>query len=96
MLELDALLLRFLEKGYDGLPGELQAAFRKLLQEEDSRLFGWLIEAPHSVPREYAALIGPTNHLLHAASAGRTSAAHPPIRLLDRSPVYRSARCYPA
>ena len=58
MLELDALLLRFLEKGYDDLPGELQAAFRKLLQEEDSRLFGWLIEAPHSVPREYAELAG--------------------------------------
>jgi len=43
MLELDLILLPFLENHYDGLPEEDQARFVKLLDEQDQDMFNWFI-----------------------------------------------------
>ncbi len=57
MLELDELLLLFLEREYDGLPADLKSAFRRLLTERDPDLFQWLFERPDSAPDHYAGLL---------------------------------------
>ncbi len=57
MLELDELLLDFLERGYPELAPALQRRFQCLLEEDDSRLFQWLFEEPGQAPAEYQALI---------------------------------------
>lgn len=57
MLELDDLLLLFLEERYPGLDAPLQEAFRHLLGEDDPRLFRWLFEAPWEAPPEYRELV---------------------------------------
>ena len=57
MLELDALLLAFLEQEYDHLPGELQRSFQRLLEEDDPLLFRWLFESPAEAPSAYRELI---------------------------------------
>lgn len=43
MLELDVLLLGFLENAYPQLAPEDQASYRKLLDCEDNVLFSWLM-----------------------------------------------------
>lgn len=50
MLELDVLLLGFLEEAYPTLAAADQAAYRKLLDCEDNVLFSWLMRT--SVPDE--------------------------------------------
>ncbi len=57
MLELDELLQTFLEREYDALPGDQQAAFRRLLEEGDQDLFRWLFERPDSAPPRHAAIL---------------------------------------
>jgi antitoxin CptB len=42
LLELDLLLLRFLEERYPGQPAEQQDAFRRLLAQPDQALLGWI------------------------------------------------------
>ncbi|GAA3901611.1 hypothetical protein GCM10022228_10520 [Halomonas cibimaris] len=43
MWELDLLLIPFLERCYDTLSPDDQAAYRQLITEEDQDLFGWLM-----------------------------------------------------
>ncbi|GAB1258181.1 FAD assembly factor SdhE [Aurantivibrio plasticivorans] len=43
MLELDLVLLPFLENVYDGLPQEDKERYWKLLDEEDQDLFVWFM-----------------------------------------------------
>ncbi|MCG8611983.1 MAG: succinate dehydrogenase assembly factor 2 [Pseudomonadales bacterium] len=44
MLELDVLLVPFLEEAYDDLSDEDQARYRKLLDCEDQDLFNWFMQ----------------------------------------------------
>ncbi|MOA14677.1 Antitoxin CptB [compost metagenome] len=44
MLELDVLLLPFVEEAYPALDAEDQARFRKLLGCEDQDMFGWFMQ----------------------------------------------------
>lgn len=48
MLELDFLLQRFVDNKYDNLSQEEKLLFFKLLEEEDSTLWDWLVE--HRIP----------------------------------------------
>lgn len=51
MLELDLILLPFLENEYFGLAGDDQLRYQKLLDSEDQDLFRWLLhrEQPEDV-----------------------------------------------
>ena len=42
MKEMDVLLERFLERGYDALPPDQQALFERLLDEPDPDLYAWI------------------------------------------------------
>ncbi len=44
MLELDVLLVPFVQEVYPGLDAEDQARFRKLLECEDQDMFGWFMQ----------------------------------------------------
>lgn len=44
MLELDVLLVPFVQEVYPQLDAENQARFRKLLQCEDQDMFGWFMQ----------------------------------------------------
>lgn len=44
MLELDVLLLPFLEEAYRSLPAEDQQRYQKLLQCEDTDMFEWFMQ----------------------------------------------------
>lgn len=44
MLELDVLLVPFLQEAYSSLDAEDQRRFRKLLTCEDQDMFGWFME----------------------------------------------------
>ena len=44
MLELDVLLIPFLEEAYPSLPEDDQARYRKLLECEDTDLFHWFMQ----------------------------------------------------
>lgn len=56
MLELDFLLERFLDNGYDALNAEERTQFDELLKEQDPVLFGWLLGHETPAPT-FAALI---------------------------------------
>ena len=43
MLELDLLLGRFMEQGYDQLTPEQMMVFKKILEEPDPDLYSWLM-----------------------------------------------------
>ena len=43
MLELDVLLVPFVQEVYPGLDAEDQARYRKLLECEDQDMFGWFM-----------------------------------------------------
>ncbi len=51
MLELDLVLLPFLENSFDSLSEEHKALFEKLLECEDQDMFGWFL---HRVDPEEA------------------------------------------
>lgn len=44
MLELDVLLVPFLEEAYSGLDAEDKLRYRKLLESEDQDMFGWFMQ----------------------------------------------------
>ncbi|RMF19334.1 MAG: succinate dehydrogenase assembly factor 2 family protein [Gammaproteobacteria bacterium] len=44
MLELDVLLIPFVEEAYPNLPEDDQARYRKLLDREDPELFQWFMQ----------------------------------------------------
>ena len=44
MLELDVLLVPFVEEVYSSLDAEDQARYRKLLECEDQDMFGWFMQ----------------------------------------------------
>ncbi|HEP8181182.1 TPA: succinate dehydrogenase assembly factor 2 [Pseudomonas aeruginosa] len=44
MLELDVLLVSFVQEVYPGLDAEDQTRFRKLLECEDQDMFGWFMQ----------------------------------------------------
>lgn len=44
MLELDVLLIPFLEEVFPGLPDEDKARYRKLLECEDTDIFEWFMQ----------------------------------------------------
>lgn len=44
MLELDVLLVPFLEEAYSDLPAEDQARYKKLLDSEDTDMFSWFMQ----------------------------------------------------
>ena len=44
MLELDVLLIPFLEEAYRELPADDQARYRKLLDCEDTDMFEWFMQ----------------------------------------------------
>ncbi|MDX1451550.1 MAG: succinate dehydrogenase assembly factor 2 [Oleiphilaceae bacterium] len=50
MLELDVLLVPFLQEAYFNLPEEDQARYRKLLNCEDQDMFNWVMQK--SVPED--------------------------------------------
>lgn len=43
MLEVDLILMRYVEQRYTQAPEAEQACFERLLQENDQRLFDWLM-----------------------------------------------------
>ena len=43
MLELDVLFMPFVEEAYDSLDAKQQAAFQRLLTQEDPDLFAWFM-----------------------------------------------------
>ncbi len=43
MLEVDIILMRYVEQRYEQASEEEQACFERLLQENDQRLFDWLM-----------------------------------------------------
>lgn len=65
MLELDLLLLPFLEKCFDDLSVEEQVSYEQLLAGEDQDLFAWLMAAKktdqsafsEAVPNEFQGII---------------------------------------
>lgn len=44
MLELDVLLIPFLEEVYPGLPDEDKARYRKLIDCEDTEIYQWFMQ----------------------------------------------------
>ncbi len=57
MLELDELLLRFVDDHYADLGAGERESFQALLREPDPQLFHWLFQAPEAAPERYRALI---------------------------------------
>jgi antitoxin CptB len=57
MLELDYLLLEFVENQYTGLSSARKADFRRLLEESDQDLQRWLISGQVPKDSAYADLI---------------------------------------
>lgn len=56
MLELDELLLAFVEQDYESLGEQQRDAFEALLRESDLDLHAWLISKEKPVPAPYSAL----------------------------------------
>jgi len=56
MLELDAWLTLFLDRRYAELPAEQQAAFTRLLDQDDMDLFDWLT-GEREPPGEFQAVV---------------------------------------
>lgn len=56
MLELDAWLSRFFDGHYADLSASEQAAFARLLEEDDMRLFDWFT-AEKTPPDEFRSLV---------------------------------------
>lgn len=54
MLELDLALVPFAREVYPGLPPEEQAIYRRLLECEDTELFGWVLQRSRPADKELA------------------------------------------
>lgn len=57
MLELDYLLLGFLEQTYAGLSEAEQSNFIEFLKEADPDLYAWIVSKEAEPPQRYAELI---------------------------------------
>lgn len=57
MLELDLVLLPFLDHHYDGLSSEQKKIFECLLEEEDPVLQSWFIQRVVPADKEMAAMV---------------------------------------
>ena len=57
MLELDLLLERFLEQGYDALDERGRSAFDRLLDEQDDQLFDWFCQGQVPEDPEIAGIV---------------------------------------
>lgn len=57
MLELDVLLLPFLEEVYDDLSEEDQARYRNLLDVEDPELFKWFMQKEKPSDPDHRAIV---------------------------------------
>jgi antitoxin CptB len=57
MRELDLLLMPFAEQVYPGLDPLLQAAYRRLLAEEDTDIFGWIVNGARLPDPELAPIV---------------------------------------
>ncbi len=61
MLELDVLLIPFLQEVYPGLPREDQILYQNLITNEDQDMFGWFMQ--RDVPED-ATLIKMVNMII--------------------------------
>lgn len=57
MLELDVLLLPFVEEAFDGLTFEQQETFERLLTSDDPDLFAWFMGHQHCADPELADMV---------------------------------------
>lgn len=57
MLELDVILMPFVEHEYDGLDEEHRAVFRRLLECDDPDLFAWFMGHDSSQDAELQAMV---------------------------------------
>lgn len=57
MLELDLMLLPFLEKIYPGLAPEDQVRYQKLLDSEDQDMFSWLLRREDPEDKELLRIV---------------------------------------
>jgi len=57
MLELDLVLLSFLDKHYDGLTVEQRQTFEKLLDEQDPTLQSWFMRQVLPESKKMAAMV---------------------------------------
>ncbi len=57
MLELDVLLVPFLEEAYLDLPEEDQARYRKLLSCEDTDMFEWFMQRSRPEDRDLQRIV---------------------------------------
>lgn len=57
LLELDLMLARFLDKGYDRLNGRQRAAFERLLTVEDNTLLSYLNGTKYPDETEFSELV---------------------------------------
>ena len=71
MLELDLLLMPFAERAYPGLDPAMQAAYRRLLAEEDADIFDWVV---NGAPLPDPGLVPIVEHIL---AYGRARSHHP-------------------
>jgi len=58
MLELDLLLLPFVERHLSGLNGADQSLYQRLLSEEDQDLFAWLLMREPAPDAELQRMVG--------------------------------------
>lgn len=57
MLELDLILLRFVDSHYQHLNKEQQQLFAQLLDEQDPQLFQWLLRKEIPADKDLAAMV---------------------------------------
>ena len=57
MREMDILLGRFLERGYDTLDDAERAVFERLLDQPDQDILGWLCGASDPADADFASLV---------------------------------------
>lgn len=69
MLELDDMLIRFVEQGYQMLTPDQQELFVDLLEEEDQQLLDWLMANAVPADQPTESLVGRIRDLLHGTSA---------------------------
>ncbi len=57
LLELDLLLVPFVDDGFESLDAEGQAAYARMLEEEDPDLLSWFSRSAIPVDAEFARLV---------------------------------------
>ena len=62
MLELDLALVPFAREVYPSLPPEEQAMYRRLLECEDTELFGWVLQRTRPEDKELALIMDKIIH----------------------------------